>query len=196
MARKIEAGPLVALLGAGLLLVSLFLEWFTPGASAWDVFEVLDLLLAAVAIAAALAALGLLAPEIAVLDRRWIAPLAFLALVVVGSQLIDPPPAVADGERGLGAWLALAGALLLVTGALLSFSRVRFAVTIEGRELRQRKAAVVARQGDRPVGSEGGSRVAAGPAGSDASAGSTGNAGSAAAPAEGEPLASVPPREA
>jgi len=143
MGRRIEAGPIVVLLGAGLLLVSLFLEWFEPGATAWNAFEVLDLLLAVLAVAAAVAAFGLLAPEVAKLERRWMAPLALLALLVVASQLIDPPPAVAERETGTGAWLALGGAVVLLAGALLSFSRVRFAVTVEGRDPRRRQAAVV-----------------------------------------------------
>jgi len=150
MGRRIEAGPIVVLLGAVLLLVSLFLEWFAPGASAWNVFEVLDLLLVALAVGAAVAALGLLAPEVAMLERRWIAPLALLAVLVVASQLIDPPPAVAEGEPERGAWLALAAAVVLLVGALLSFSKVRFAVTVEGRDPRRRQAAVV-REGGRPA---------------------------------------------
>jgi len=151
MARRIEAGPIVVLLGATLLLISLFLDWYEPGLTAWTAFESLDLLLAGLAIAAAVAAAGLLAPDVAKLDRRWLAPLSLLALVVVASQLIDEPPAVGDGDPQSGAWLALAGALLMTAGALLSFSRVRFAVTVEGRDPRRRVAAVDARGGARPA---------------------------------------------
>lgn len=199
MARKIEVGPLVALAGAVLLLVSLFLEWFAPGASAWDVFESLDLLLAGLAIGAGLAALGMLAPELAVLSRRWLAPLGVLALIIVASQLLDPPPAVAEGERAVGAWLALAAAALIAAGAALSFSRVRFAVTVEGRELRQRQAAVVTRDRQRAAGGANGTAStvgAEGPGGARA-ASPAGTAPEAVDPrAAADSLTTAPPREA
>lgn len=165
MARRIEAGPIVVVVGALLLLVALFLEWFDPGANAWTVFEALDLVLAGLAVGAALAALGLLLPELATIGRRWMAPLAFVALVVVASQLIDPPPAVVEGDLEAGAWLALAATLLLVAGALLSFSRVRLAVTVEGRDPRRRQAAVDAREREDVQSAEGpgGSRTAPAP---------------------------------
>ncbi len=38
MTRRLEAGPLLVTLGALLLLVSLFLDWFTPGQSKHPVF--------------------------------------------------------------------------------------------------------------------------------------------------------------
>lgn len=152
MARRIEAGPLVAATGAGLLLIALFLDWFAPGTSAWSTFEALDLVLAGAALAVLLAAAGLISPDLAAIDRRWLGPVALLALVVVASQLIDPPPAAGDPEPQSGAWLALGGALLMTAGALLSFSRVRLAVTVEGRDPRRRVAAVDARR--RPAGSD------------------------------------------
>lgn len=145
MGHRIEAGPLVAMLGALVLLISLFLDWFSPGLNAWTVFEALDLLLAGVAVGALLAAAGLLLPEISLLDRRWLVPLAVLALVLVASQLVDPPPAAGDSDLESGAWLGLAGALLMGAGALLSFGRLRFAVTVEGHDPRRRVAAVDSR---------------------------------------------------
>jgi len=151
MARRIEAGPLVVALGAVLLLVSLFLDWFEPELTAWTAFEALDLLLAALAVAALLAALGLLAPGVATLDRRWLAPIALAALVVVASQIVNPPPGAGNGDIEPGGWLGLAGALLMSAGALLSFSRVRFAVTVEGRDPRRRVQAVDARAAGRPA---------------------------------------------
>lgn len=150
MGHRIEAGPLVAILGALLLLVSLFIDWFAPGTSAWTAFEVLDLLLAALAMAAVLAAGGLLLPDLDLLDRRWLVPIAVAAVVIVGSQLVNPPPAAGNGDPESGAWLGLAGSLLMAAGALLSFGRLRFAVTVEGRDPRQRVAAVDTRPGARP----------------------------------------------
>ena len=49
MTRRIEAGPVLVGLGALVLLVSLFLDWYEPDVTAWEAFEVLDLLLAALA---------------------------------------------------------------------------------------------------------------------------------------------------
>ena len=45
MTRRLEAGPLLVTLGALLLLVSLFLAWFTGEITAWQAFEVWDLVL-------------------------------------------------------------------------------------------------------------------------------------------------------
>ncbi len=45
MTRRLEAGPLLVTLGGVLLLVSLFLSWFTGELSAWQAFEVWDLVL-------------------------------------------------------------------------------------------------------------------------------------------------------
>jgi hypothetical protein len=44
-ARRIDAGDVLAALGALLLLVGLFLAWY-DGANAWEAFETLDLVLA------------------------------------------------------------------------------------------------------------------------------------------------------
>ena len=57
-ARNMDAGLLLIGIGAIMLLVSLFLEWYEPNAEAWDVFEVWDLVLAALAIAALVAVAG------------------------------------------------------------------------------------------------------------------------------------------
>ena len=50
MTRRLEAGPLLVTLGALLLLVSLFLDWFAGGATAWQAFEVWDLVLFVLAV--------------------------------------------------------------------------------------------------------------------------------------------------
>ena len=132
MQRRLDAGATVAAVGALVLVVSLFLDWFgddPEGFSAWTVFEVIDL---------ALAGIGLLALS-TFLSRNGIeprlpqAPLLLLgaaALVLTASQLIDHPPAVAVSEADpqTGAWLALAGSLLLLGGALMSIARVSFSV--------------------------------------------------------------------
>jgi hypothetical protein len=55
--EQLDPGPLVAAIGGGLLIVSLFLDWYEPAISGWTAFETLDLALAGLG----LAALGVLA---------------------------------------------------------------------------------------------------------------------------------------
>lgn len=145
MTRRIEAGPLLVGLGAILLLVSVFLDWYTPRVTAWDAFELLDLALVALALAALAAAVGILLPDSPVVERHWLPVIVALAAVIVGSQILDPPPGV-DGDPDTGAWLALGAALVLCAGTLLSLGRVSFALTVEGRgDARRRVSAVDAR---------------------------------------------------
>jgi peptidoglycan/LPS O-acetylase OafA/YrhL len=152
MTRRIEAGPVLVALGALVLLVSIFLDWFQPDVTAWEAFEVLDLLLAALAIAALLAAAGAMRPDATTVERHWLPAIAAAVVVIVASQLLDPPPAV-DGDPGTGAWLALGAAVLMAVGTLLTLGRVSFALTVEGRDTRRRVSAVDARTD--PTTSEG-----------------------------------------
>ena len=132
MARRLDAGAVVAAAGAALLLVSLFLDWYGDdgeGFSAWTIFEVIDLLLAAIG----LLAISTFLSRADIEPRLPQAPLLLLggaALVLTASQLIDEPPAVALGDFELqtGAWLALAGSALLLAGAFMSVARVSFSV--------------------------------------------------------------------
>ncbi len=130
-ARTIEAGVLLIGLGAILLLASLFLEWYQPGAEAWDVFEVWDLVLALLAIAALVAVASRLGfgPQ---RPAPWLIVPAVATLVIVLYALVDPPPitaALPDGDPGTGLWLALAGAILMAAGALLSVARISVAIS-------------------------------------------------------------------
>ncbi|CAA9494204.1 MAG: hypothetical protein AVDCRST_MAG67-1530 [uncultured Solirubrobacteraceae bacterium] len=132
--RTIEAGMLLIGLGAILLLVSLFLEWYQPGAEAWDVFEVWDLVLALLAIAA----LAAVASRLGFGRSRpasWLIVPAAAALVIVLYVIIDPPPAAAglpDGDPATGLWLALGASLLMAAGALLSVARISVAINAAG----------------------------------------------------------------
>ena len=141
MRQRLDLGSILAALGAALLLVSVFVAWFEPGGTGWQVFETLDLVLAAIAAGAlAAVAVGLgTAPE----DRAWWVPvLAAVAIVVVAVQLVDPPPAARGADRVEGAWLALGGAVLLVLGALLQRARISIFVDVRERDRRQRVPAV------------------------------------------------------
>lgn len=141
MTRRFDIGPFVLAFGALLLLVGLFLDWY--GAfNAWAVFEIADLLLAALAVAGVIGAVGLLTPDVDYVDKRALPWIVGVSFVVVAAQVMDPPPAAAEQAIGTGAWLALVGAALMVAGAVLSFSKVSFNVAVEGRDRRQRVAAV------------------------------------------------------
>jgi hypothetical protein len=144
MTRRFELGPILVAAAALLLLVSLFLDWY-GGLSAWDVFEIVDMLLAALALLALAAALSALLPAIPA-DRRWLPVLVATALIAVTVSLINPPPAAAGRDVDTGAWVAFGATIAMAIGAILSLSRVSFSVAVEGRELRRRVAAVDERQ--------------------------------------------------
>ena len=143
MTRRLEAGPLLVTLGALLLLVSLFLNWYTGEITAWQGLEVWDLVSSCSRSARSPPAWAHDAGERG--DRPPVLPAGVAAVaVVVASQLLDPPPAAAGQDPDTGAWLALGAALVMCAGAVLTFGRVGLAVTVEGRD-RQRVAAVDAR---------------------------------------------------
>ena len=124
---QIPVGPLVAALGAVLLIVSLGLDWYGD-LSGFNSFEVLDLLLvvlALVALAELVAALGLVHTPL-----RSGTPLVVgvVALVIVLSQLVNHPPAGYQDDVETGLWLGLAGAALMLVGAILSTARIALAV--------------------------------------------------------------------
>jgi hypothetical protein len=139
--RRFDIGPLIVAVGSLVLLVSLFLDWY-GGETAWGAFEVADVLIAALALAALVASLGVIADEIAVLDRRWLPVASIAAAVLVIAEIISPPPVVGGADPQEGAWLAFAAALVMLLGTVLSLGRVSFSFAIEGREPRHRVAAV------------------------------------------------------
>jgi hypothetical protein len=145
MTRRFEVGPILVALGALVLLVSLFLDWY-GSLTAWDAFEVVEVLLGALAVIALVIALGQLVPDIEYVDRRHLPAVVLATAVLVAAEIINPPPAAADLSPSTGAWLAFAAALLMVIGAVLSLGRVSVSVSVEERQFRQRVAAVDERQ--------------------------------------------------
>ncbi len=141
MTRRFDIGPVVLAVGALALLVSLFLDWYAQ-LNAWQAFEFNDVLLAALAVAAAVAAAGLIAPGSEYVDRRALPWVVGAAFVLVATQLINPPPGSGGFDLGLGAWLAFAATIVMAAGALLSLGRVSFSVAFEGRDRRRRVEAV------------------------------------------------------
>jgi len=129
---QIPIGALVAAIGGLLLIVSLALDWYGP-LSGFNSFEFLDLLLVLLALATLAtlaAALGLLHTPL-----RPGTPLVVgvTALVIVASQLANHPPVGIDVDPETGAWLGLAGAALMVAGAILSTARIAIAVEPRSR---------------------------------------------------------------
>jgi hypothetical protein len=145
MNRRFEMGPLLVALGALLLLVSLFLDWYGP-LSAWDAFEVVDVLLAALAVLSLVGALGTWLPDVAYVERRWLPGIVLAVVVLVAAEIIDPPPAAADLSPDTGAWIALGAAAIMLVGAVLTLGRVSVSVAVEEREFRHRVSAVDERQ--------------------------------------------------
>jgi hypothetical protein len=120
MARRVNAGEILAALGATLLLVSLFMDWYEPGLSSWTVFEIVDLTLAAIAVGMLVGTVGAwLGRDATLRGERALVFLAAGALIIVAASLIDPPPAALDASPEAGGWLALAGAILMLAGSLL-----------------------------------------------------------------------------
>jgi hypothetical protein len=141
--ERFDAGTGLVAIGAVLLLVSLFVDWYRPGGDAWAVFEAVDLALAGAAICALLA----VAPR---LGRgalgRALPIIAAVAFGIVVVQLVDPAPVVADSDLETGAWLALAATAIMATGALLGAASISVTVDVRGRERRRRTAAIDARE--------------------------------------------------
>ena len=124
---QIPIGPLLAALGGVLLIVSLGLDWY-GGLSGFNSFEFLDLLL----VVLALVTLVVLAAEFGLLRTQLREGTALVvgvvALVVVASQLLNHPPAGYQDDVDTGLWLGLAGAALMLAGAILSTARIAIAV--------------------------------------------------------------------
>ncbi len=139
MERRLPVGPLLAGLGALILAVSLFLDWWSrpdglPGISAFDAYEILDLVLLglAVTIAVSLAGgLGLIKPAVSPLTSMLV---SVLTVVIVVSQLVNDPPAIAGrADHAAGIWLALIGGLLMTAGTVLAYARISLALDVTPR---------------------------------------------------------------
>jgi hypothetical protein len=143
--RRFEVGPILVALAAIVLLVSLFLDWYGP-LTAWEAFEVVEVLLGALAVMALVIAVGQLAPDLDYVERRWLPAVVLAIALLVAAEMVDPPPAAGGEDLGAGAWLAFGAAVVMFFGAVLTFGRVRFAVSVEGRQTRERVPVVDHRQ--------------------------------------------------
>jgi hypothetical protein len=144
---QVPVGPLVATVGAVLLMVSLFLDWY-EGRTGFTVFEMLDLLLVGCALAIVVQLAGGMG-----LFKPAISPPVSLAvtvttLAIVVSQIINHPPAAVGGvDKEIGIWLALGGAALMVAGAVLASAHISLAV--EPRQAGRERSAPVRAESSR-----------------------------------------------
>jgi hypothetical protein len=146
MSRRFEVGPILVAIGALVLLVSLFLDWY-GSLTAWEAFEVVEVLLGSLAVVAFVIAFGQLMPDLEYVERRRLPAVVLAVAVLVAAEIINPPPAAGGQDPASGAWIAFGAAVVMLAGAVLTFGRVSFAVSVEGREeVRERVAVVDQRQ--------------------------------------------------
>jgi hypothetical protein len=119
--RRLRWGELLALLGAACVIAALFLHWYespTGNLTAWDTFgpTVALLILSAVsALALVATALTERSPALPVAAAVWAVPFALAGVVAAVVRVLERP----QHATGLcpGAWVALAGAILILLGA-------------------------------------------------------------------------------
>jgi hypothetical protein len=132
---QLAVGPLVAAVGALVLIVSLFLDWYETY-TGFTIFEFLDLLLLLLALATIFSlagGLGLVKPAVSPAVSLGV---ALFTVFVVLSQIINDPPAVigAGPDKDIGIWLALSGSALMVAGAVLGYAHISLALETRPRD--------------------------------------------------------------
>jgi len=135
MPERFDGGRALAGIGGIVLIVSLFLHWFKPAITAWDAFEVLDLVLAFLALVAIVHAAPPLARAIRVPEEppALFPVIGILAFVLVAAALLNHPPAALGRGPAIGAWLALGGTVLMAIGGALSAARISVVVSVRPR---------------------------------------------------------------
>jgi drug/metabolite transporter (DMT)-like permease len=119
--KRLRFGELLALVGAICVIVSLFERWYEApvgNLDAWDTFgPAVVLLLAAVcaALAMVVSALTERSPELPVSTAVWCVLLGLIAVIAAVVRVLERPDHAT--EVCFGAWLALAGAVLILVGA-------------------------------------------------------------------------------
>ena len=136
---RVDLRTVLAGLGALLLLIGLFLDWYGDpvghdAINAWESFELVDVILAVLALAVLYEIVRGFSrsdwPTASMLTA-FAGPVALLLVLV---SLIDDPPLAAFVEADLevGIWLALAGAVLMTIAAFVD--RVRISVVTTPRQ--------------------------------------------------------------
>jgi hypothetical protein len=151
---QLAVGPLVAAVGALLLIVSLFLDWYETF-TGFTIFEFLDLLLVLLALATIVSlagGMGLMKP--AVSPGLSLAVALFTVFIVLSQILNDPPAVIGPGpDKDIGIWLALSGSALMVAGAVLGYAHISLALETRPRENEAGAAPGPGGSGAAPAGS-------------------------------------------
>ena len=144
--RRLRAGEWIVGASGGVLLLALFLPWFTVDgggeATGWEALSVLDIILAL--IAAAAAALLLVTatqrvPAVPVALDALLALAGLLAVVLIVARALNLPDVATGREWGL--WLGLAGSLGVLAGAMLAVRDERLSPPGRHTDLTGRPAA-------------------------------------------------------
>jgi hypothetical protein len=117
--RRLRVGEWIVGVSGVALLVSLFLDWY-EGASGWEAFGALDVILFVVALSAiglAVATAFQDTPAIPIALASLVTLLAFGALVLVVFRAIDPPGRL---EVSGGIWVALVSVAALLAGSIVA----------------------------------------------------------------------------
>jgi len=142
MPERINASQILVVVGAVALFVSLFLNWYEPrfagepGQSAWTTFEILDIVLAGLALVAIATVIPTPrdAEATTLVAGRWLPWLGIAAFVFVAVSLLNDPPGARDRALDIGAWIGLAGAVVLAVGGLMRFARVSLVISLRPAE--------------------------------------------------------------
>jgi hypothetical protein len=136
MPERINGGFALAAIGAVVLFVSLFLTWFEPSRTAWTVFEIEDLVLAALALFTLYAAANGISPTTPErsIPGSVVRYAGIAVLVIVVATLIQRPPGALHSAPQIGAWLALVAGALITIGGVLFHARVSIVVTLKPRD--------------------------------------------------------------
>jgi hypothetical protein len=129
--RRVRHGEWIAGIAGVVLLVALFLDWYSAdgGASAngWESFTVTDVLLAVAALFGIALALGAATQRSAAVPQtvgQLAVPVAFVAAVAVVIQALSLP--VGADSREVGLWVGIAAALGVLVGAWRSIGDQSF----------------------------------------------------------------------
>jgi hypothetical protein len=115
---RLRPADLVAGGGALLLAAALFLDWYS-GASAWEAFSVLDVVLALLALpplALVVAQATRASPSVPVLLSVLSIVAGLLAFVLIGYRILNQPGPNDAVDVEAGAWVGLAAAALVFAG--------------------------------------------------------------------------------
>ncbi len=114
-----------------MLLISLFLNWYQPGLTAWTSFEVWDLVLAALAVATLVVVAADLGWWRGPLPATRLLAIGLAALIIVVAALLNHPPVAIGRDVESGAWIGLLGAALMAIGGILSEARVSLSLKVD-----------------------------------------------------------------